>query len=253
MPGDYAVLAPIYDQIGMADYARRITPRLIDYAQRIDWLGRRIMVLGCGTGASLEYLSQYPYNLTGIDNSAEMLDAARAKLNAPELNLRWLQLDLRELGGQTISLVDMALALNVMNEMNSLRDLEIVLGGVAKLLETGKLFIFDMQTVQGLTEEGLSSDSLIYDNGISLTVFLGNEYDYERQMHTRSYTIFQREGDLWRRSQARRVLRAFPIQAVGSLLQRSGFNIRTLLNTNLEVYEPGVSRAARVIFIAERQ
>ena len=43
MPGDYAVLAPVYDTIGMAEYAKRITPRLMDYAQHIDWLGSYIL------------------------------------------------------------------------------------------------------------------------------------------------------------------------------------------------------------------
>jgi len=36
-----------------------------------------------GRGASIEYLSQYPYNLIGIDNSAEMLDKARQKAGQP--------------------------------------------------------------------------------------------------------------------------------------------------------------------------
>lgn len=251
MPGDYAVLAPIYDQIGMGEFAQRLTPRLIDYAQHIDWLGRRIMVLGCGTGASIEYLSQYPYNLIGIDNSPEMLELARRKLNNPDLNIKWLQQDIREMGAN-MAPADMILAINMMNELNSIRDLETVFGGVQRTLEQGKLFIFDMYTVQGLTEDGMS-DGMIYNDPRALTVFGSNEYDYERQMHTRQYTVFQRNGDLWARAEAKRILRAFPVQAVASLLQRSGFVIKTILNTNLEVYEPGVSRAPRVIFVAERQ
>lgn len=252
MPGDYAVLAPIYDQIGMAEFARSITSHLIDYAQHIDWLGRRIVVLGCGTGASLEYLSQYPYSLTGIDSSPEMLELARQKLDSSGANLKWQQADIRELGGTT-AIAEMVLALNVMNELNSLRDLESTFSGVAKILESGKLFLFDMYTVQGLTEDGVRGDGMIYDDARNLTVFGSNEYDYERQMHTRQYLIFQQSGDLWRRQEAKRILRAFPVQAVGSLLQRAGFTLRTLLNTNLETYEPNVSRAPRVIFVAERQ
>jgi SAM-dependent methyltransferase len=252
VPGDYGVLAPIYDQIGMGDFARHITPLLIDYAQHIDWLGRRIIVLGCGTGASIEYLSQYPYSLLGVDQSPEMLEVARKKLDGSGANLKWQQADIRELGSN-IGIGEMVLALNVMNELNSLRDLEAVFGGVARILETGKLFLFDMYTVQGLTEDGVRGDGMVYNNTSNLTVFGSNEYDYERQMHTRQYLIFQRDGELWRRAEAKRVLRAFPVQAVASLLQRSGFNIRTLLTTNLEVYEPGVSRAPRVIFVAERQ
>jgi SAM-dependent methyltransferase len=252
VPGDYAVLAPIYDQIGMGEFARILTPRLIDYAQQIDWLGRRIIVLGCGTGASIEYLAQYPYNLIGVDQSPEMLGIARQKLDDPDLNIKWQQQDIRE-PTNNVGAVDLVLALNVMNELNSLRDLEAVFGNVQRILEPGKLFMFDMSTVQGLTEDGSNSSDMVYNDPRVLTVFGSNEYDYERQMHTRQFLIFQRDGALWARAEAKRILRAFPVQAVASLLQRSGFNIKTLLNTNLEVYEPGVSRAPRVIFVAERQ
>lgn len=251
MPGDYAVLAPIYDDIGMVEFVRRITPRLIDYAQRIDWLGRRVAVLGCGTGGGVEYLSQYPYTIIGVDNSAEMLEVARRKLNDPGLSIRWQQADIRELGNQ-IGSVDLVLALNVMNELNSLRDLETVFGNVQRTLDPGKLFLFDMLTVQGLTQDGESGDKLLHNNPQNLSVFSTSDYDYERQMQTIQYFIFQKAGGNWARSEAKRILRAFPVQAVASLLQRSGFTLRTILNTNLEIYDPGSSRAPRVIFVAEK-
>jgi SAM-dependent methyltransferase len=252
VPGDYAVLAPVYDEIGLSAFAQRFTPILIDYAQRIDWLGRRVVVLGCGTGGSIEYLSHYPYSIIGIDSAPEMLEIARQKMQQAGVSVRWFQQDIRELG-PNIGSAEMVLGLNVMNELNSLRDLETVFSGVSRVLDQGKLFIFDMVTVQGLTEDGHKGDTFVHNDVRKLTVFATNDYDYERQMHTSQYTIFRREGDLWRRSEARRILRAFPIQAVASLLQRTGFNISRILNTNLEVFDPASSRAARVIFVAEKQ
>ena len=234
MPGDYAVLAPVYDITGMSDYVRRMTPHLMDYAQHTDWLGRRILVLGCGTGASIEYLSNYPYAITGIDNSPEMLAIARQKLADPGLNIKWQQQDIREIGAQ-ITAVDLVLALNVFNEMNNLRDLETAFTGVQKALDTGKLFLFDMMTVQGLTEDGLSGNKMLYDDPQALTVFTLKDFDYERQMETIQYLIFRQQGNLWQRSEAKRVLRAFPTQAIASLLQRSGFNMRAILNADLDI------------------
>jgi SAM-dependent methyltransferase len=252
VPGDYAILASVYDEIGMAEMTARLTPRLIDYAQRIDWLGRRIVVMGCGTGASVEYLSQYPYTITGVDNSPEMLEAARRKLDTPGLSIKWLQLDIRDTGNQ-IATADLVMTLNVLNELNSLRDLEAVFGNAQRILEPGKLFIFDMLTVQGLTEGGTHNGQLTYNDPAVLTVFNSNEYDYERQIQTSDYLIFRRRNGAWDRSEARNILRAFPVQAVASLVQRNGFSIRTIMNNKMEVYEPGVSRAERVIFFAEKQ
>jgi len=252
LPGDYATLAPIYDTAGMANYATAITPKIMDYAQRMDWLGRRIVVLGAGTGGAIEYLSQYPYTITGVDNSPEMLEVARRKMDIPGLSIKWLQLDMRDTGNQIMA-ADMILALNVMNELNSLRDLETVFATAQRILDPGKLFIFDMLTVQGLSTEGSTSTRLIHDDGQAVTVFSSKDFDYERQMQTVSYIIFRQQGGSWHRTEARQVLRAFPVQAVASLLQRNRFNIRTIMNNRLETYEPGVSRADRVIFFAEKQ
>jgi SAM-dependent methyltransferase len=252
VPGDYATLAPIYDTVGMADYATAITPKLMDYAQRMDWLGRRIVVLGAGTGGAIEYLSQYPYTITGVDNAPEMLEVARRKMDIPGLSIKWLQLDMRDTGNQIMA-ADMVLALNVMNELNSLRDLETVFATAQRILESGKLFIFDMMTIQGLSADGSTTEQLMYDDGQNVTVFSTKDYDYERQMQTVNYLIFRQQNGGWNRTEARRILRTFPVQAVASLLQRNKFNIRTIMNNRLETYEPGVSRADRVIFFAEKQ
>ncbi len=252
MASDYAVLAPVYDAIGYADYARRITPRLMDYAQRIDWLGRRIVVLGCGTGGSIEYLSQYPYNITGVDQSPEMLDIARRKLDTPGVSLKWLQQDIRENGGQ-ITTADLVLALNVINDLNSLRDLEAVFVNAQHILDSGKLFIFDMMTVQGLAEHGSGRFEMVHDDPAQLTVFAKHDFDYERQTLTTNTIVFQRHDNGWERKDARGVLRGFPVQAVATLLQRNGFQTRAILNTQFETYDPATSRADRVIFVAEKQ
>ncbi len=252
MPGDYTTLAPIYDTIGMADYAAAITPKLMDYAQRMDWLGRRIVVLGCGTGGTIEYLSQYPYTITGVDNDPDMLEMARQKMDISGVSIKWLHLDMRDTGNQIMT-ADMVIALNVVNEMNSLRDLETVFATAQRILESGKLFIFDLMTIQGLSAAGSNNEQLMHDDGQNVTVFSTKDYDYERQMQTINYLIFRQQNGNWNRSEARRVLRTFPVQAVASLLQRNKFNIRTIMNNRLENYEPGVSRADRVIFFAEKQ
>ncbi len=76
MSDDYAVLAPLYEPLGMAAFAEALTPHLIDYAQSHDWIGRRIVDLGCGTGASVRWLANHGYNVTGIDLSPSMLKIA---------------------------------------------------------------------------------------------------------------------------------------------------------------------------------
>ncbi len=249
MPGDYAVLASVYDDLNMGDSSRQLVARLIDYIQRNDWLGRFVVVLGCGTGASLEYLSQFRYTITGVDQSTEMLDIARRKLE--HSSVKWVLSDIRELGNQ-VATADLMLALNVINDLNSLRDIEMVFASVSRILEPGKLFLFDLTTLQGLTEEGSAAPQMLADPAQSVVGFVTHDYDYERQLHTANYTVFRKRINSWERLDAKHLLRSFPVQAVATLVQRSGLTVKAITTANLEPYDPVNSRASRVVFITEK-
>lgn len=250
MPANYAVLAPVYDEIGMADFARVMTPRLLEYAQsRQDWVGRRILDLGCGTGVGAYWLAQQGYTVLGVDYSPEMLDIAQRVPDNQGLSLNWQQGDVRELNG--VKSFDLAIALGVFNEFNSLRELEAAFTKVRESLDPGRFFIFDMLTIQGLAERGSTPSGITYDNGVNLLVFSSSTYDYERQMHDRNYIIFQRDGQLWQRSDTQRVLRAFPVQAVATLLQRAGFTVAAVLNLDFAPFDPASSSAPHVIFMVK--
>ncbi len=235
----------------MAQFAERITPRLIDYAQRSDWLGRRILDLGCGTGLSMQWLARHSYITSGVDSASQMLEQARTGLQQAGLNFTLYERDIRDLGSD-YGTMDMVLALDVLNEVNNLRDLEAVFQGVHAVLGEGKLFIFDTYTIQGLTERGQQTESIVYDD-LNLMVIARNHYDYERQVEERRYIIFQKLEAGWVRSEALRVLRAYPAQAVATLLQRCGFGTPRLVNTSFEPYEPGLSSANRIFFLAEKR
>lgn len=252
MPADYSVLAPIYEPIGMAEFASRMTPRLLDYAQRHEWVGRRILDLGCGSGSSLRWLAERSYIVTGIDSSPQMLELARMHLDptASRLNFSLHERDIRELGDD-LGGADLALGLDVMNELNSLRDLEIAFREVHRVLNEERLFVFDMHTIQGLAAHGRVGDQIVQNNS-QIAVFASNQYDYDRQVHERRYIIFHRRDDVWVRNEASRILRAFPAQAVATLLQRCGFRNTIMLNTELGVFDPGVETANRIIFMAEK-
>ena len=251
MAADYAVLSTIYTTVGMARFAEGMTPRLIDYAQRNDWLGRRVLDLGCGTGASLEWLIRHNYITVGVDQSPEMLDQCRTHLEANQLNHDLRQRDVRELGVD-IGGMDMVLAIDLFNELSNLRDLETLFKSIHAILNDHKLLIFDVHTIQGLSYQASLGDQIMYDNP-NLMVITSNQFDHDRQSHERRYIIFHRADDAWQRYEGFRVLRGYPAQAIASLLQRCGFAINAVVTPDFEVFEPGVTRADRIIFLAEKQ
>lgn len=251
MAGDYAVLASVYNTLGMADFAQRMTPRLLQFAQQNDWLGRRIIDLGCGTGTSTAWFAAQGYNATGLDHSPEMLAQAASALKTRSLNARLVESELRTF--ELDETYDMALALDVLNDLDSLRDLETVFQRVQSVITKDRLFIFDLHTTEGLASRGLAGDEMIHDSS-NMVTFARTVYDFERQLFRANYDIFQQESPSgWARLRAQRQMRAFPVQAVASLLRRQNYDIVAVVNERLEVFDLGTSAAQRVVFVARKQ
>ena len=248
MPANYQALSGIYDEIGMGQFGRDSISRIVNYAQQNGWMGRTFLDVGCGTGASCDFFNQYSYIVSGVDQSPEMLAIARSKYT----NNTFHEQDITQL--KDTSMVDMVFSLNVMNELDSLTDIKSAFTNIYNIVKEEKLFVFDMYTIEGLVERYKTGDHLVYrDEDDRAMVFSTNDFDYERQVHLRRYAIFKRTDDnLWQRSEANRILRAYPVQAIVALLQRTGFRLSSLLTDNFERYVPNDSRASRVIFIAQK-
>lgn len=249
MSGDYQILAMIHDKINMGEFAKQMTGRLLDYAQRNNWLGRQILDLGCGTGESISWLTQHGYIVSGIDDSSEMLNIARQNLEQRNVNARLVQGDFRK--SHNISDQDMVLALNVLNEVNNIRELEQVFKHTHNMLRAGKWMVFDFYTIEGLYQRNERGYSLEH-NSDDLTILTSNHLDYEKAIQTRNYLVFHQGNESWQRYEAQRTLRAYPIQGVVALLKRSGFQVEHVLTLNMTEYHPNQS-ADRVIIFAEKE
>lgn len=245
MATPYTQLAALYDAVGMADYSRQMLSQMLDHAQRNEWLGREILELGCGTGEGIVPLADSGLGLTAIDNSPEMLEVAAAKSSG----VNWVQQDIRQIGDD-IGQQDLILAVDVLNELDDIRDIQTVFNTAHEKLKPGKPFIFDLHTIAGLTKRGTAGDEILHDS-TDVTMFASNTYDYERQTSTSSYMTFAHDGeDMWNRLDATRVLRAFPLQAIVALLQRRvGFEKVSVMTTRFRPYDLRLD-ADRVVIAA---
>lgn len=252
MFSDDIVLPIIYDRIGMAEYATNLTPKLVNFAQRNEWAGRRILDLGCGTGACTLWFAAHSYNITSLDYNSAMLQQLKTSIDKKGYtNITLMQGDMRQL--PAVNVIDMALALNVFNELDSLRDLEMALKQVSGVLSKGKFFIFDMHTIEGLSQLGMKPQDRLYDAD-DLTVFVQRTYDYDRQLCTLDYDVFTRQsGQTWQRAKTKRLLRAYPVQAIATLVRRLEFEVVALLDPRLESVESANPKTTRVIFVLRKQ
>jgi hypothetical protein len=142
---------------------------------------------------------------------------------------------------------------SVFNAIPSLRELERAFARVNAVLEPGRLFMFDLYTIRGLATARGTCDQVYYDNGDDLAVTLRNRFSYETLSNSRSYTIWQRQGELWQRRDEIHVERGYPAQGVSVMLERTGFRVAAVLSPALEPFDPGDDLYEQVIFVAEKQ
>lgn len=254
MPKSYLNLAPIYDKIGMSAFSEKIAPQILDYAFRHDWLGRQIIDLGCGTGTGAAWFANESFSVIGIDQSPEMLKIATSKANSSMgLSINWEEADIRKLDDSS-GQADMVIALDVLNEMENLREIESVFASVSRVLREGKLFFFDMYTIKGLSQRGEIEAQVIY-NDASMMALAQNQYDFERQTSFHNYTSFIHTGDnSWTRHTGMRALHAYPVKAIAALLlQHAKFSAINLLSeTMYPLGTSGYQNLNRVIFSATK-
>src|SRR5260221_2715178 len=77
----YTALADVYQAAGFADASAALAPRLLDLAFELEWTGRSLLDLACGTVDLACWYSEHGFLVMGVDSSQDMLrfGAARAE------------------------------------------------------------------------------------------------------------------------------------------------------------------------------
>lgn len=256
----YSALAEVYQVAGFADYARRSIRRYVAFAHAMDWAGRRVLDLGCGTGATSRYLASHGFRVVGIDNNPHMLDQARsAPPDEPDADAvidadppDYEEMDIRQLESP-IGPVDLVIAAGgVLNAIHNLRELEGTLIQVHRVLSEGKLFIFDLRTLRWLASELGDGDIVYYDNGFNLMVAIRNQFSYETLSSTRHFIVYRQQGGRWQREDEIHIERGYPTQGVAAMLERSGFVIRAVLTPDMQPFDVQQDAFGRVVFVAQK-
>ncbi len=251
MSENYAALARIYRRAGFTQESERLRARLFDRIQSQGWLGRRILDLGCGVGETACWFTENGFRATGVDQSSDMLAEAQKLAAEKGLTINWQQGDLRQFDAD--SGYDLALCLNTLNEIKSIRDMEAVFQATNRALAVGKTFVFDLLTIQGLAEQWGNRDRVLFDDPDNLIVIVRSRFSFESSANTRAYIIYRREGEGWHRDDETHVLRGYAMQAIGALLQRMGFKVQDVISPTFEQFDPYNDQTGRAIFIAVKE
>ena len=188
MPNALDLYAKVEDLLGVHE----VTPILNEYYfDTLDTLEfKTLLDVGCGSGGFLEELSiGYPHVKTkGIDLSPVMVEMTKAKgMNAECI-------DLCKLDGK----FDVITAIFDMVNYLDKKSLKRFLGCIEERLEEGGHFIFDINTLYAF--KVVAAGSYIKDAGERF-VTIDSDYEEERGEYFMDFTLFEKEGDTFVKSQ----------------------------------------------------
>jgi SAM-dependent methyltransferase len=217
----YDLLAPFYDEVNKdidyslwADFIEKIIER--EYR-----LGKPelILDLACGTGRMTRELARRGYDMTGVDNSVEMLDIARN--SSAEYDILWLCQDMSEF--ELYGTVDVTVScLDSINHITDTKKLKKCFELVHNYLIPDGLFIFDLNTRYKF-ENVYSDNTFVMETDKNYCVWQ-NYYSKKGGTCDFYITVFSQDEDgRYERQEAVDRERAYSLKHISRLLSDAGF------------------------------
>ena len=174
--------------------------------------------LCCGTGSLLKLVCQNGFVATGVDLSPYQISYARR--NAPDAKLM-LQ-DIRSLSVR--GKFDVVTCMfDSLNYLTSRRDLAMVFRKVRKVLNARGLFVFDMNTFDGL-QDNWCRTSAIHEPWMTLMV--ESSFDRARARGRCLITGFVKKGRLYRNFQEEHIERGYKAWEIEQALQNAALSFK---------------------------
>ncbi len=246
----YSSFAQVYDMfmdnVPYEEWSRYLIGLLKEYGIE-DGL---VADLGCGTGKITRLLSDAGYDMIGVDNAAEMLEIAREIQEDEERDDIWYLLqDMRELelSGEVNAMVSICDSMNYILEEEELKEVFL---RVKEYLQTGGIFIFDMNTLHKYRD--MIGETTIAENREEGS-FIWDNYFYEDEMvNEYELTLFIREENgLFRKYEETHYQKAYELDTVKRLIEEADLKFVTAYDAFTR--EPVNRDSERMYIIARKE
>mgnify|MGYP003299421573 CR=1 FL=1 len=235
----YNALAYSYDRLtNDVDY-QGVVDFYWEILGREDLAPRTAVDLACGTGSVALLLAQKGLKVTGVDMSEEMLTVAAQKAQDMENRPLFICQKLQNLHLPVA--VDLAVcALDSMDYITDPADCEKAIAKIYKALNPGGCFIFDVNTPEKL--QAMDGQVFLDEDDDVYCVWRGS-FDQDSNICTYGMDLFQREGDVWYRSQEEHREYAYSQEMLAQYLRNAGFtDIAVYADRKLEPPKAGEQR-----------
>lgn len=242
-----------------AEYYDKLTQN-ISYSDRAKYFdkivekfgGKRgiLLDLACGTGSLSEEMAKLGYDVIGVDNSEEMLNAALDKKYDSGLPIQYLKQDMTEL--DMFGTIDVTIcALDSLNHLADLPAIKKAIERVSLFAEPQGLFIFDVNTVHK-HKNVLGNNTFVYDTDEVYCVWQ-NFYAEKDNRVTIHLDFFEADGEIYRRFEEEFCEIAFPTEVLDRILSDAGLEV--LAHYELDTFdEPteNCDNCEKLVFVARK-
>lgn len=205
----------------------------------------RVLDLCCGSGHVTKELVRRGYNVTGVDNSAGLIELARSKLPGVDFRVQ----DAEQLNVDCPFQAALC-TFDSINHILSLEGVQRVFTRVFSHLNAGGRFVFDMNLEQAYFLDLRQWQVMLNDRAVSL---VRGRYDPLIRKAETELIWFSRQGDaeLWTRRMSVVEQRCHHQEEIVAALRRAGFtSVETVMSLQAGM-QPEMA-VGRIFFIAVR-
>ncbi len=227
--GLYDKFATIYQRGPYLRFSQVLVETVLpEYLEELGIEPQKVLDIACGEGSFAVGMAKLGYEVTGIDQSPQMIALAEARAQEEGVAVEFLVEDMRSI--PFANEFDLATCFfDSLNYMLTVKDLGEAFQSAYQALKPGGFYIFDMNTIFGLAVDWMRAKTYVQNEAEDFIEIHRQEYDYENQIATMHITIFKQHGELWERADEAHHERGYPIADLQFLLTQLGFSITGML------------------------
>jgi SAM-dependent methyltransferase len=221
----YNQFASIYQRGPYLRFSQLLAETLIpEYLDEFGIEPQQLLDVACGEGSFAVGMAEKGFAVTGVDVSPQMITLAQERAENAGVDVDFKVEDMRLLPFEDeFDLV--TCFFDSLNYLLTVQGLHNAFQGAFRALRPGGFYIFDMNTIYGLAVDWMREQTYIQNETDDFIEIHQQDFDYENLIASMTVTVFQKQGDLWKRFEEIHQERGYPIADIQFLLSEIGFEI----------------------------